>query len=38
MTPGAVSAPANAATSLGSMARKKDTCDLFMQEVAASFR
>ena len=23
---------------LGSMARKKDTCDLFMQEVAAAFR
>jgi alkanesulfonate monooxygenase SsuD/methylene tetrahydromethanopterin reductase-like flavin-dependent oxidoreductase (luciferase family) len=23
---------------LGSMARKKDTCDLFMQEIAASFR
>ena len=25
-------------STLGSMARKKDTCDLFMQEVAASFR
>jgi alkanesulfonate monooxygenase SsuD/methylene tetrahydromethanopterin reductase-like flavin-dependent oxidoreductase (luciferase family) len=23
---------------LGSMARKKDTCDLFMQEVAPAFR
>lgn len=25
-------------STLGSMARKKDTCDLFMQEVAAAFR
>jgi F420-dependent oxidoreductase-like protein len=25
-------------STLGSMARKKDTCDLFMQEIAASFR
>ena len=25
-------------STLGSMARKKDTCELFMQEIAASFR